>query len=200
MRPGDDMNGARARASRIRTAHDMEATMLDAMHRRTGRSERRERRSLLRALVRLLRPRPGVARPSDAVPAVQIESQAGGVRVSTGPARDSIEQIGSRLRDISPMISASSMTKTELVRFPATCSGRLVTGVEEVEQGTVRHTPGAEPPGAAAATAELSMRARLTGVRGRSAGSFASARSTTCPTSTGTSERHAAGRSGVTSR
>ena len=29
----DDMNGAAARAMRIRQAHDMEATMLDTMHR-----------------------------------------------------------------------------------------------------------------------------------------------------------------------
>lgn len=34
MRQQHDMHGAAARAARIRRAHDMEATLLDSMHRR----------------------------------------------------------------------------------------------------------------------------------------------------------------------
>jgi hypothetical protein len=50
----DGRNGARARAARIRTGHDYEATELEEMRRRTETLEQRPPRALLRTRLSLL--------------------------------------------------------------------------------------------------------------------------------------------------
>jgi hypothetical protein len=59
--PYDGSNGARARSSRIRAAHDDEATRLDSMRRRAqmGEAPGEPRASLLARAVRALVRRPG---------------------------------------------------------------------------------------------------------------------------------------------
>jgi hypothetical protein len=50
---GDERNGSRARSSRIRSSHDLEATTLDTMRRRSG--EQAERRSWIIRFAHLCR-------------------------------------------------------------------------------------------------------------------------------------------------
>jgi hypothetical protein len=53
----DGMHGATARAARIRRAHDMEATWLDSMHRRSDLRETGERASVISRMLHRVRRR-----------------------------------------------------------------------------------------------------------------------------------------------
>ncbi len=68
----NDSNSAVARASRIRQAHDMEATQLDSMHRQAVPDRPS---ALSRAIARLLRQRTPSRPSTTPVPVTQISSE-----------------------------------------------------------------------------------------------------------------------------